>query len=119
MSIGITTHVLDTSCGKPAIGVRIALYRVTTGGGAELLRSAETNEDGRVPQPMLTGEDYTPGTYELVFHVGEYFKRRGVDLTEPAFLDEVPIRFGVASKSSHYHVPLLIAPWGYSTYRGS
>ncbi|NOU99578.1 hydroxyisourate hydrolase [Paenibacillus planticolens] len=118
MSAGLTTHVLDISQGRPAKAVRIELYRLQEG-WSDLLRAAVTNEDGRLPGPLLSGEDFTPGTYELVFHVGEYFRGAGVVLADPPFLDQVPIRFGVAAADSHYHVPLLIAPWGYNTYRGS
>ncbi|OCT16805.1 hydroxyisourate hydrolase [Paenibacillus pectinilyticus] len=118
MSVGITSHVLDVSRGQPAVGVRIDLFRLE-GGIAELLRTDFTNTDGRLPGPMLSGEDFTGGTYELLFHVGDYFREKGVELPEPAFLDQVPIRFGVANSEMHYHVPLLIAPWGYNTYRGS
>lgn len=118
MSVGITSHVLDISSGRPAVGVRIDLFRLE-GGVAELLRTDVTNTDGRLSGPMLSGEDFKVGMYELIFHVGDYFRERDVELPEPAFLDQVPIRFGVASNASHYHVPLLIAPWGYNTYRGS
>jgi 5-hydroxyisourate hydrolase len=118
MSAGLTTHVLDISQGRPAKAVRIELYRLQEG-RAELLRADVTNADGRLQGPMLSGEDLVPGTYELVFHVGDYFRGNGVSLSEPPFLNQVPIRFGVAAVDSHYHVPLLIAPWGYNTYRGS
>lgn len=118
MSVGITSHVLDVSSGRPADGVRIDLFRLE-GGVAEMLRTGVTNTDGRLPGPILSGDDFTKGTYELLFHVGDYFRGKGVELPEPAFLDQVPIRFGVANSTMHYHVPLLIAPWGYNTYRGS
>ncbi|KRF01144.1 5-hydroxyisourate hydrolase [Paenibacillus sp. Soil766] len=118
MSVGITSHVLDISSGRPAAGVRIDLFRLQEG-RLEMLRSGITNTDGRLPGPMLSGDDFAKGTYELLFHVGDYFRGNGVELQEPAFLDQVPIRFGVANTVSHYHVPLLIAPWGYNTYRGS
>ena len=78
-----------------------------------------TNDDGRTSEPLLAGSDLVRGTYELVFHVGDYFRGRGVALSEPAFLDEVPVRFGIADPAGHYHVPLLVSPYGYSTYRGS
>lgn len=118
MSAGLTTHVLDVSQGRPAKAVRIELYRLQEG-RSELLGAEITNADGRLQGPMLSGEDLVPGTYELVFHVGDYFRETGVHLSDPPFLDQVPIRFGVAAAGSHYHVPLLIAPWGYNTYRGS
>ena len=112
----LTTHVLDTSGGKPAAGVLIDLYRLD--GDAESLSSAINNEDGRCPEPLLDGEDFIPGEYELVFHAGDYFRALGAALPDPAFLDHVVIRFGIAD-DTHYHVPLLISPFGYSTYRGS
>jgi 5-hydroxyisourate hydrolase len=114
----LTTHVLDTAAGRPAAGVRIELYRLSAT-GREALCEAVTNDDGRCDAPLLTGEAFGPGRYELVFHAGAYFRASGVTLQDPAFLDEVPIRFGVARAGEHYHVPLLIAPYGYSTYRGS
>ncbi|WP_315971391.1 hydroxyisourate hydrolase [Paenibacillus sp. N3.4] len=98
--------------------MRIDLFRLDNG-GSQLLHSAVTNGDGRVQGELLSGKDFTPGMYELVFHVGPYFRSRGTDLAEPAFLEEVPVRFGVSGSQAHYHVPLLIAPWGYNTYRGS
>ncbi|MDD9271399.1 hydroxyisourate hydrolase [Paenibacillus sp. GCM10023248] len=118
MSAGLTTHVLDISQGRPAQNVRIDLYRLHDG-AAELLRTEHTNADGRLPGPMLGGEAFQPGTYELLFHVGDYYRQAGVEMADPPFLDRVPIRFGVASADTHYHVPILIAPWGYNTYRGS
>ncbi len=113
----LTTHVLDTTHGKPAAGVLIDLYRL--GESAERVSSALTNDDGRCPGPLLDGEDFQAGEYELVFHAGEYFRTSGVKLPDPAFLDHVVIRFGIATPNEHYHVPLLISPFGYSTYRGS
>ena len=118
MSGGITSHVLDIHSGRPAAGVRIDLFRLE-GSGSMLLHSDYTNTDGRLLGPMLSGGHFTAGTYELLFHVGNYFRCKGVELLEPAFLEQVPVRFGVANIASHYHVPLLIAPWGYNTYRGS
>jgi 5-hydroxyisourate hydrolase len=113
----LTTHVLDTAGGRPAAGVRIELYRLAAG-RRDLLGDAVTNDDGRCDAPLLAGAEFRPGRYELVFHVGAYFRGRGAATADPAFLDDVPIRFGMA-EPAHYHVPLLIAPYGYSTYRGS
>ena len=116
---GLTTHVLDTACGTPAEGLRIDLYRLT-GEGREKIRSVETNSDGRVDGgPLLIGDSFIAGEYELVFHAGDYLRGQGTALAEPAFLDVIPIRFGIADVSAHYHVPLLLSPYGYSTYRGS
>jgi 5-hydroxyisourate hydrolase len=114
----LTTHVLDTTSGGPAAGLRIDLYRIT-GGTRELLLSVITNGDGRCDGPVLQGAEFTPGSYELVFHVGDYLRANGVHLPDPPFLDLVPIRFGIAASGQHYHVPLLVSPYGYSTYRGS
>lgn len=114
----LSTHVLDTMHGKPAAGVEIELYAVD-GETRRLVKRATTNADGRTDAPLLIGEDYKPGAYELVFHVGAYFKAKGAVLPEPAFLDAVPIRFAMAEADGHYHVPLLVSPWSFSTYRGS
>ena len=112
----LTTHVLDTAAGAPAAGLTIELFRLD--GSETRLTVARTNADGRVDRPLLEGEALTAGTYELRFHAGDYLRTRH-DLPEPAFLDVVPIRFGIAAPQQHYHVPLLISPYGYSTYRGS
>jgi 5-hydroxyisourate hydrolase len=112
----LTTHVLDTALGRPAAGLTIELFRC--GATAERIAVARTNADGRVDRPLLEGEAMTPGVYELRFHAGDYL-RPAAALTEPPFLDVVPIRFGIASTDQHYHVPLLLSPYGYSTYRGS
>jgi 5-hydroxyisourate hydrolase len=109
VSGGLTTHVLDTARGRPAAGVRIDLLRVADG---ELLRTATTNADGRTDAPLLGAGELQAGEYELVFAVGDYFGER-------AFLDRVPVRFSIADPEAHYHVPLLVSPWSYSTYRGS
>lgn len=112
----LTTHVLDTAHGKPAHGMRIDLLMVH-GDHTHHVLTAATNADGRVDQPLLEGERFHLGAYELIFHVGQYFERIGVELETP-FLDMVPVRF-VMSEMAHYHVPLLVSPFGYSTYRGS
>ena len=114
----LTTHVLDTMTGGPAAGLRIELHRLEAGGRTSL-RNVLTNADGRSDGPLLEGEAFVPGIYELVFHVGDYFKELGLVLPEPAFLGEVPVRFGIAAAGQHYHVPLLVSPYSYSTYRGS
>jgi len=114
----LTTHVLDTASGRPGQSIAINLYRLTEA-GADLVKTAITNADGRVDGALLEGADMVPGLYQLEFAVGDYFRAQDVALTEPAFLDYVPIRFGLADADAHYHVPLLISPYGYSTYRGS
>ena len=113
----LTTHVLDTALGRPARGVRIELFSLS--GNRTPAASAVTNDDGRCDAPLLDQDAFKTGVYELVFHAGDYFKFQGLDLPDPAFLDEVVIRFGIAEQDSHYHVPLLLSPHGYSTYRGS
>ncbi|TIS60742.1 MAG: hydroxyisourate hydrolase [Mesorhizobium sp.] len=113
----LTTHVLDTATGRPAKGLSIELFRI--GGQARThLKTVTTNDDGRCDAPLLAGADFRTGEYELVFAAGDYLRGQGVRLPQPAFLDIVPIRFGMAEER-HYHVPLLISPYGYSTYRGS
>jgi 5-hydroxyisourate hydrolase len=114
---GLTTHVLDTAKGVPAAGVKIALYAL--GDARLLIASSSTNEDGRVDGPLLEGDSFKAGRYELVFHIGDYFAKQGFVLPEPKFIDEVVIRFGLADTLAHYHVPLLVSPYSYSTYRGS
>lgn len=113
----LTTHVLDTASGKPAAGLKIELFRL--GAEPRHLKTVVTNSDGRADAPILEGGDFTPGHYELRFHAGDYLRASGVRLPDPAFLDVIPIRFGIADASTHYHVPLLLSPYGYSTYRGS
>lgn len=116
---GLTTHVLDTGAGKPAEGLRIDLYRLS-GEDRVLLKALVTNHDGRIDGgPILSGADFLAGTYELVFHAGDYLKATGVALADPPFLDVIPIRFGIADTNGHYHVPLLLSAWSFSTYRGS
>jgi 5-hydroxyisourate hydrolase len=114
----LTTHVLDTANGCPAAGMAVRLYRFDAE-GPKWLRSLVLNADGRADGPVLEGAALTAGRYRLVFEVAAYFRARGETLPEPAFLDEVPLDFGIADPDSHYHVPLLASPWAYSTYRGS
>lgn len=116
---GLTTHVLDTALGKPAVGLEIDLYRLN-GDAREKLKTVVTNHDGRVDGgPILIGESFVAGEYELIFKAGDYLRHLGIPLTDPAFLDVIPIRFGISDVNGHYHVPLLLSPYGYSTYRGS
>lgn len=118
----LTTHILDLSSGRPAAGVTIELFRID-GDSRAKLAEAVTNADGRCDAPLLEGGAFSAGTYELVFHMADYFSAdgggEGGAVTEPPFLDAVPVRFGVANAGSSYHVPLLASPYGYSTYRGS
>jgi 5-hydroxyisourate hydrolase len=114
----LSTHVLDTSRGMPAAGVRIEVHLLQHEGRRHVA-AATTNADGRTDAPLLSGERLETGIYELTFHAGEYFRRAGVGLTDPPFLDEVVVRIGIAEPAANYHVPLLVAPYGYSTYRGS
>lgn len=114
----LSTHVLDTTHGKPAAGVAIELYRLDQA-GRTLLTSAATNVDGRCAAPLLEGDALRPGRYELVFGAGDYFAAQGVALPEPRFLDRVTIAFGISDATQNYHVPLVVTPWSYSTYRGS
>ena len=113
----LTTHVLDTSLGRPAKGLKIELW--SHEGASSLLKTVATNTDGRVDAPLLEGDAFKSGRYELRFHAGAYLKATGAPLTDPPFLDVISIHFGIAEKSEHYHVPLLLSPYGYSTYRGS
>lgn len=115
----LTTHVLDAAHGCPGNGIQVSLYRLQPDQGRALVQQVLTNDDGRCDQPLLDAEDFVKGTYELVFAVGDYFRKRGVELPEPAFLEEVVLRFGIADEAEHYHVPLLVSPYSYSTYRGS
>lgn len=118
----LTTHVLDTAHGRPAAGLVLALLRFEPGqleGSGRLLASAVTNADGRLDAPLLQGEFFAAGLYALVFHTGDYFAAQGVVLPEPAFFDRVTVHFGIADAGQNYHVPLLVSPYGYSTYRGS
>lgn len=114
----LTTHVLDTARGSPAAGMVIELVRIQ-GLEHHLVKTVSTNADGRVDAPLLAGLDLERGVYELRFHAGDYLRSTGDKLPDPAFLDVIPIRFGIADTGAHYHVPLLISAYGYSTYRGS
>lgn len=112
----LTTHVLDTARGTPGNGIKVELFDVD--GERRLVKAVTTNADGRTDEPLLDGSSFRTGQWELVFHVGAYFAAIGDDAPQPRFLDAVPIRFGIAT-DAHYHVPLLVSPWSYSTYRGS
>jgi 5-hydroxyisourate hydrolase len=113
----LTTHVLDTANGVPGTGIRITLYKLEP--SREKLLETTTNSDGRCDKPMLEGDALKPGSYELEFAAGDYFRSQGKNLPEPLFVDVVVLRFGIANPNQHYHVPLLVSPWSYSTYRGS
>ena len=114
----LTTHVLDTANGQPAAGMAVALYRIVDG-DRRLITSATTNADGRCDAPLLTGDELEAASYRLEFEIGDYFRGLGAALPRPAFLETVTLDFGVAEASGRYHVPLLVSPFGYSTYRGS
>ena len=119
MSGKLTTHVLDTANGCPGEGIAIALWKRDLNDDSKtLIKTVKTNHDGRTDEPLLAAEALEAGIYELVFSVGSYFAHYG-NYPEPLFLDEIPIRFGIADTEAHYHVPLLVSPWSYSTYRGS
>jgi 5-hydroxyisourate hydrolase len=114
----LTTHVLDTAHGLPGVGILVELFRLS-GNERTRLVGTTTNGDGRCNAPLLEGDAFETGRYELVFQAGAYFAASGSALPDPAFVDEVVLRFGIADADSHYHVPLLVSPWSYSTYRGS
>lgn len=114
---GLTTHVLDTALGRPAEGLTIELFRL--GHERRALKSVKTNADGRCDAPLLAADELRPGGYELLFHAGDYLRRRHPRLDEPLFLDQIPVRFQIGAPDEHYHVPLLLSPFAYSTYRGS
>ena len=114
----LSTHVLDTSRGIPAAGMTIELSRLDAAGVPVSLKRVLTNSDGRTDSPLLT-EELTPGVYELVFSAGDYFRAQGVPVPDPPFLDRIAIRFGIADAEAACHVPLLVSPYSYSTYRGS
>ncbi len=115
----LSTHVLDTAHGCPAAGMRVSLQRVDDAGVATTLRHLTLDSDGRAGGPLLAGSELSVGRYRLLFEVAPYFKSRGVTLPEPPFIDTVQLDFGVAHADANYHVPLLVSPWAYSTYRGS
>jgi 5-hydroxyisourate hydrolase len=114
----LTTHVLDTANGRPGAGIRVELYALS-GDTRRLVKTTVTNHDGRCDAPLLEGAGFATGEYELVFHAGDYFAASGAALPQPRFVDRVVLRFGLADADAHYHVPLLVSPWAYSTYRGS
>ncbi|BBL25807.1 MULTISPECIES: hydroxyisourate hydrolase [Comamonas] len=116
--MGLSTHVLDTMHGGPAAGMQVKLF-ATQGDSATLLKTLTLNHDGRTDAPLFDNASLQVGTYRLTFDVAGYFKARGVQLPEPNFLNQVSLDFGVAHADQHYHVPLLVSPWSYSTYRGS
>jgi 5-hydroxyisourate hydrolase len=115
----LTTHILDTVHGCPAAGVHIELWRIDRPEGSEQIKDTYTNSDGRTDSPLLQGDALRVGIYELRFHVDTYFISRGIALPQPPFLDWVAVRFGIADPQANYHVPLLVSPWAYSTYRGN
>lgn len=114
----LSTHVLDTTNGRPARDMRVDLSRVD-GSTVVHLRTIHTNADGRCPEPLLQDNNLKAGVYELVFHAGQYFADQGISTPEPRFVDQVVIRFGIANQRENYHVPLIVTPWSWSTYRGS
>lgn len=114
----LSTHVLDTANGRPARGVAVELFVLEGDARRSVVRTV-TNADGRTDAPLMAGEAFRTGTFELIFEAGAYFKSLGTATADPPFLDIVPIRFSIAEPDGHYHVPLLVSPWSYSTYRGS
>ena len=114
----LTTHVLDTTHGLPGAEIKVELYKVNDD-STEKLATVITNSDGRTDAPILAGNDFRPGKYQLVFYVADYYKSTGVELDGVPFLDDVVIRFGLDDPEAHYHVPLLVSPYSFSTYRGS
>ena len=115
----LTTHVLDTARGRPGDGITVVLHRLDASGARAEVARTITNADGRTDRPVLEGPDFLAGIYELVFGAGAYFARPGATLPNPPFVGDVVLRFGVANPAEHYHVPLLVTPWSYQTYRGS
>jgi 5-hydroxyisourate hydrolase len=118
MPAKLTTHVLDTMHGCPAGGLEIELWRLA-GDTRRLLKTVRTNAEGRTDTPLLSADEMETGVYELVFHVDDYFASRGLASAPPSFLGRVPVRFGISNPTASYHVPLLVSPWSYTTYRGS
>ena len=116
---GVTTHVLDVTIGRPAECVRVELYELVGGAERKLVADVVTNADGRTDKPLMNADQARAGQFEVVFHAGDYFRRRRIEIAHPPFLDVIPIRFGVSDPRAHYHVPLIVSPWSYSTYRGS
>ncbi|MFN8590914.1 MAG: hydroxyisourate hydrolase [Thermomicrobiales bacterium] len=115
----LTTHVLDTAHGRPAVGVAIELFRIDRESGErERISLVRTNAEGRTDSPLLAGDDLTAGVYEIVFDVGDYYRTSGSANADILFLDKVPVRFGISDPEAHYHIPLLTTPWSYTTYRG-
>ncbi|NML31034.1 hydroxyisourate hydrolase [Paraburkholderia antibiotica] len=114
----LTTHVLDTANGRPGAGIKVELFALA-GDTRRTLKTTTTNHDGRCDEPLLEGDALVAGEYELVFGAGDYFASIGTKVPEPRFVDRVVLRFGIADAGAHYHVPLLVSPWSYSTYRGS
>lgn len=114
----LSTHVLDIAAGNPAAGMRID-FSIFECGAYRLIKTVVTNQDGRASEPLLAERDMAAGRYELLFHVADYFAQRSATSGEPPFLDTVPVRFGLAHPDQHYHVPLLVSPWSFATYRGS
>ncbi|KWT99466.1 hydroxyisourate hydrolase [Vibrio toranzoniae] len=114
----LTTHVLDTTHGLPGAEIKVELYKVNED-STEKLATVLTNSDGRTDTPILAGNEFRPGKYQLVFYVADYYKNKGVELDGVPFLDDVVIRFGLDDPDAHYHVPLLVSPYSFSTYRGS
>ena len=115
----LSTHVLDTARGEPAAGVAIQLYRVHADGTEELIVERVTNRDGRTDSPLMSDAPLVRSRYRIAFHAGDYFRSSGAELPDPPFVDIVHLHFGIADPDGHYHVPLLVSPWSYSTYRGS
>ncbi|WP_078543323.1 hydroxyisourate hydrolase [Litchfieldia alkalitelluris] len=116
---GLSTHVLDLTHGKPAQNVHLDLYKKDESSNLIYLKSSLTNKDGRLDSPFLSGEELLLGEYEIVFHIGDYFRTKQLEISEPHFLEKVPVRFCITEINGHYHVPLLVSPWGYQVYRGS
>ena len=115
---GLTTHILDLTHGKPASEVFIQLFFIDQS-NEKPIKEGKTDADGRMDEPLLSGTELKVGEYELLFYIGDYFRDKDIKLEEPAFLDKVSVRFGIADENAHYHVPLLVSPWGYQVYRGS